>query len=242
MSRLDNIKESVGYTLGFVLFMCLLVAGGLAFLKKVWGPMQTENELNFAKEQILSSVMDLDADTDISAVFEERVSGIIVNANGDVVSEDINEALGISLYKEAKVNPSERKLPIYTFKSDDGKENYIMPTVGAGLWDQIMSYVALESDKNTIAGISFDHVAETPGLGAKIKDDPTFYEDFKGEKIFDDAGTLVGVLVRKGNNDPLNTDKSDHTVDAISGATITGDGVEDMLQSELSNYLSYLKN
>jgi len=102
--------------------------------------------------------------------------------------------------------------------------------------------VALKSDKNTIAGIAFDHLAETPGLGAKIKDDPTFYEDFKGEQIFNKEGSLVGVLVRKGNNDPLNTNKSDHTVDAISGATITGDGVEDMLQNELANYLSYLKN
>lgn len=242
MSRLDNIKETNWYTLSFVFIMCLIVAGGLAFLKQIWGPQQTANELNFAKEQILSSVIELGEDTDVEALFDERVTGKIVNVKGEVVSEDINEALGISLYKEARVDDDKRRLPIYTFKNDKGEENYIMPTVGSGLWDQIMSYVALKSDKNTIAGVSFDHIGETPGLGAKIKDDPGFYEDFKGEKIFDDAGKLVGVLVRKGNNDPLNTNKSDHTVDAISGATITGDGVEDMFQNELSNYLSYLKN
>jgi len=240
MSQLDKLRETTPYTLGFVLVMCLIVAGGLAFLKQLWGDQQKANELNFTKEQILTSVIDDMEGIDVETIFSERVTGKVINAQGEIESEEVTDALDIELYKESKKSTDKRRLPFYTYTNEDGEERYIMPTVGKGLWDQIMSYVALESDKNTIAGITFDHVAETPGLGAKIKDDPTFYEDFVGEQILDAEGVLVGVLVRKGNNDPNNADKSDHTIDAISGATITGDGVEDMLQKELKNYLPYL--
>ena len=60
-----------------------------------------------------------------------------------------------------------------------------------------------------------------------------------GEKIFNSSSKLVGVNVSKSNNDPKNIDKDDHEVDAISGATITGDGVSDMIIERLNHYISY---
>ena len=62
-----------------------------------------------------------------------------------------------------------------------------------------------------------------------------------GEKVFDNRGNLVGINVSKTNNDPKDLDKDDHEVDAISGATITGDGVTDMIIERLTHYLPYLK-
>ena len=62
-----------------------------------------------------------------------------------------------------------------------------------------------------------------------------------GEKVFDTQGNLVGINVSKTNNDPKDLDKNDHEVDAISGATITGDGVTAMIMERLSHYLPYLK-
>lgn len=235
----QKLQETNVYTLIFALLMSALVAGGLAFLKQVWGPQQKANELLFSKNQILGSVMEVSADTDVNKIFQERVKGVIIDNNGKVTSENIEEALNINLYKESKVDASKRKFPVYTY-TENGKNRFIIPTVGLGLWDQIKAYVALEEDKNTIAGIVFDHVGETPGLGAKIKDDAGFYTDFIGEKIFNKTGELVGVNVFKGNGDPANTNKNDHKIDAISGATITGDGVTAMLKNELTLYKPFL--
>ena len=77
-------------------------------------------------------------------------------------------------------------------------------------------------------------------MGAEITKD-WFKESFVNETVFNTDGQLVGVTVLKGNNDPKNLDKDDHQVDAISGSTITGDGVTDMIIERLNNYLPYLK-
>jgi Na+-transporting NADH:ubiquinone oxidoreductase subunit C len=78
-------------------------------------------------------------------------------------------------------------------------------------------------------------------LGAEITQD-WFQNRFLGEKVFDIKGNLVGINVSKTNNDPNDLDKDDHEVDAISGATITGDGVTNMIIERLTHYLPYLKN
>ena len=84
----------------------------------------------------------------------------------------------------------------------------------------------------------FDHKAETPGLGANIKE-RFFMDDFIGEHLLDDNGNFSGVTVAKGNADPRNDRKEDNKVDAIAGATITGDGVTAMIKSDLALYKSY---
>jgi len=110
-----------------------------------------------------------------------------------------------------------------------------VPLRGKGLWDAIWGYVALESDLNTIKGITFDHKGETAGLGAEITTD-WFKNRFVGERIFNESEELVGVIVTKG----YTANKvGDNRVNSISGATITGDGVTDMLQERLSRYLPY---
>jgi Na+-transporting NADH:ubiquinone oxidoreductase subunit C len=91
---------------------------------------------------------------------------------------------------------------------------------------------------STIKGIVFDHKGETAGLGAEITQ-KWFQDRFVGEKIFNSSSKLVGINVSKSNNDPKNLDKSDHEVDAISGATITGDGVSDMLIERLNHYILF---
>ena len=114
---------------------------------------------------------------------------------------------------------------------------YVIPLRGAGLWDAIWGYIALKEDRNTIQGAVFDHKGETAGLGAEITQG-WFQERFKNEKILNAQGELVGINVSKTNNDPSNSDKEDHEVDAISGATITGDGVTAMILERL-HYLPY---
>ena len=121
----------------------------------------------------------------------------------------------------------------------DGNPIYVIPIRGKGLWDAIWGFVAVDKSM-TIQGVFFDHAGETPGLGAEIKQ-RYFMDDFAGEHLLNDAGVFKGINVAKGNADPKNERKSDNAVDAIAGATITGDGVTAMIMKDLKMYVPYFK-
>ncbi len=99
--------------------------------------------------------------------------------------------------------------------------------------------IAFDSDFNTVAGTSFDHKSETPGLGAEINT-KEFQNQFKGKQIFDQNGNFVSVSVVKGGvaNSAINPI---HGVDAVSGGTITSNGTSEMLKDCIENYVSYIK-
>jgi len=90
----------------------------------------------------------------------------------------------------------------------------------------------------TITGIKFGHKGETPGLGAEITS--KWFEDrFIGEEVFDEEGNFTGIdLVKNLEN---TEDKTDHKVDAISGSTLTSNGVEDMINERVKHYEPYFK-
>jgi Na+-transporting NADH:ubiquinone oxidoreductase subunit C len=156
------------------------------------------------------------------------------------VSDDEVNAFKIQLGTEVKKPVEQQRFPLYVAEVKS-ETFYIVPLRGSGLWDAIWGYIALESDMRTIKGAVFDHKGETAGLGAEITQQ-WFQDRFVGEKIFDTGGNLVGINVSKTNNDPKDLDKDDHEVDAISGATITGDGVTDMIRERLQHYLPYFKS
>jgi Na+-transporting NADH:ubiquinone oxidoreductase subunit C len=124
---------------------------------------------------------------------------------------------------------------VYIYHGDQG-DLYVVSIRGNGLWDEIWGSIALEGDLKTIAGAAFDHTGETPGLGAEIKDNPGFAKQFIGKQIYDDAGSYTSIVVKKGGaKDP------NHEVDGISGATVTCDGVTEMLVRGLKYYEPYLQ-
>ena len=104
------------------------------------------------------------------------------------------------------------------------------------MWGPIWGYIALDGDMNTIHGASFGHKSETPGLGAEIET-KAFQQQFVGEKIFDASGDFISVKVVKGGAAPQDL----HGVDAISGGTITSNGVTEMLQRTLGHYVPFFK-
>ena len=116
-----------------------------------------------------------------------------------------------------------------------GPDAYVIPIEGYGLWDLMKGYVALDLDLNTVKGISFYEHKETPGLGARVEED-WFKDNFKGKKILDERGNLVSITVAKGK-----APESPHQVDGISGATLTGDGINEFLKSDLERYEPYFK-
>lgn len=160
---------------------------------------------------------------------------------GNEATEDENAYL-IDIKKEeahASDDPNyKRKLPLFIGEKD-GMTYYIIPMRGKGLWDAIWGYVSLDKDF-VVEGVFFDHKGETPGLGANIKE-RFFMDDFKGEQIMN-GDAFEGITVAKGNNDPLNERKDDQKVDALAGATITGNGVTAMIKKMLRNTFLIWKN
>jgi len=231
--------------------MTAIVALILAGLYTVLKPRHERNEALYAKKAILSAVADhleFDfkkiTDEQVQEVFDNQVSQIVLNRDGGQLEAADVEALGymgglaehVDLAKEVKKDEDERVMPLFVFTKSDGEKYYVLSARGKGLWDEIWGNIAIQSDMNTIAGVAFDHTAETPGLGAEIKDNVAFKKQFIGKKLYDTDGNYKSVKVMKGG-----IKDADFQVDGISGATITGDGVSDMLSEWLQYYEPYLK-
>lgn len=230
-------RDSNAYTFIFAGIMVVVVALALAIAATSLKPMQNENIRKEKMQNILSTIgveVERDAaEEPFNTYITEQLS---LTANGEVDPD--TDAFGIDLAKEVKKDVEDQRFPLYV-ADVEGKNYYIVPLRGAGLWDAIWGYIALESDVNTVKGVVFDHKGETPGLGAEITQG-WFEERFEGEKILGEGGDFVGVEVKKGYSG--GNAKDDNAVDAISGATITGDGVTAMIKERLQYYVPYLKN
>ena len=219
--------------------MVVSVAFVLSFTSESLKDLQNSNVKKEKMQNILSSVginvsRDESEDLYMDYISEELSLKLDGTIDSDIEAFDINLAL------EVKKDSDTQRFPLYIANVDNEKF-YVIPLRGAGLWAEIWGYIALREDINTIKGVSFDHKSETAGLGAEITED-WFIDSFTDEKINDSQGNFVGVYLTKSNNDPRNEDKMDNEVDAISGATITGDGVSDMIIERVQNYLPYFNN
>ncbi len=231
-------RESNLYTFLFVGIMIVGIASILAYTSQTLKPMQDENVKNEKMQNILSTVgINVSREEAEKSYKKYIVEELALKIDGSI-NENINPFSDLNLAKELKKDYKDQHFPLYVAEINSEKY-YIIELRGTGLWDAIWGYISLKSDFNTVNGVSFDHKGETAGLGAEITKD-WFKESFKDEKIFNSNGELVGIKVLKGNNDPNNIDKDDHEVDAISGSTITGDGVTDMIYERVNNYLPYL--
>lgn len=220
--------------------VAILLAGSIVTL----GPIAKKNEDIFNKRQILEAIAKplQDAgrsiatltDQEVLDIFEKQVQQTVVTASGEPVADML--ATNVDMAQERKKPESERMYPVYEV-SLDGKSYYIFSVRGSGLWDAIWGNIALEDDLNTVAGVSFDHAGETPGLGAEIKDNASWRAQFVGKKIYE-GDKYVSVTVRKGG---ARLDNIQHEVDGLSGATITADGVTKMLYEGLKVYEPYME-
>lgn len=172
--------------------------------------------------------------------FNKYITKQIYIQGDQVIEDDKAYLIDVKKQKALAKDPShKRKLPLFIAEKD-GRNLYVAPIRGKGLWDAIWAYVSVDENM-IIRGIYFDHKAETPGLGANIKQ-RFFMDDFIGESLLDTKGNFKGVTVSKTNLDPKNEDKYDNEVDAIAGSTITGDGVTAMIRSDLSLYQPYFNS
>ena len=123
--------------------------------------------------------------------------------------------------------------PVYMIYTDDVLEKIILPVHGYGLWSTMYGFLALSGDTREVEGLIFYQHAETPGLGGEI-DNPRWLERWEGRQVFGPDGD-VRLQVVRGSVDPQ-SDVAAWSVDGISGATLTAQGVSNMVQFWLGEH------
>ena len=228
--------NSNSYTIVYAAVLVVIVAFLLAFVFQALRPAQEANVALDKQKQILYSlnIRGLQ-DQAAAAKYKEVVTADeIIDANGNVVDTGSKGGTAAGF----KLNSGDfkaGKLAVYVC-SVNGQTKYVIPVYGMGLWGPISGYIALNDDKSTIYGAYFNHESETAGLGAEIKDNQKWQEQFQGKKLFKGAdrnAIAISVLKKRDSNDP-------NSVDAVTGATLTSNGVTDMLHDCLGQYIKFL--
>ncbi len=238
-----------GYIFRYAAIMVIIAAALLSTAAMLLKPFQERNVAIDKMGGILVSakIPDVNSSNAMKFFNEYVKEEIVINQNGEVVDSytggtmEEGKAFKIDmkkqLYLKSKGEPYQ--LPLYVIEKD-GTKLFIIPFRGAGLWGPLWGNMALNDDLNTVVGVTFDHKGETPGLGAEITTED-FTKQFVGKKIFDDQNQFTSIVIVKGGVGTLPQNMRIHGVDAISGGTITCDGVNDMIRDVLESYLPYLQ-
>ena len=238
------------YTVIYTTIVVTLVAAILAFVAMTLKPKQDANIKAETISQMLTAAQFYTKD-ECSAMGNDKVleaysqnikEAYTINLKGEKVRDLNTEVKSIELQdgleaqnKNVEDGSDAADLPVYVFNKD-GKSVTAVPVYGAGLWGPIWGYIALDEDLQTIVGAYFDHDSETPGLGAKIKDDPSFRAEFIGKKV-NVASDPVFSVVKVGTSADENS-----SVDAITGATMTSKGLGEAIAFWLKAYAPFLSS
>ena len=234
------------YIFFYITVLTVIVAILLSAAALVLQPFQ---EANINNEKMMNILQAADVNVEGANVQElfdkDCVKMMLVDAKGEVVKETTEnfkkfEAFTMNLKDELykRDNGQDYVLPIIVI--NNGKEDVnVLPLHGAGLWGPIWGYIGMTSDFQNVVGVVFDHKSETPGLGAEITTEK-FRSQFQGKTIFS-GGEFVSIDVVKGGVANLAADLQKHSVDAISGGTITSQGVNKMIENVLGSYLPYIE-
>ena len=232
MNRQSNL-----YTVLYSVVLVLLVGIVLSVVYQALRPRQLDNIANDTKRQILAAALISPAEGEsVSDLYAAHISdSYIVDAEGKRIDSDVNP-FDVNVSLEVKKPEAERLLPVFECNTGEGLK-YIVPVYGAGLWGPIWGYIAFDDNGDTIYGAYFAHSGETPGLGAEIEK-PAFSNQFKGKDIFSTDGDFQSVKVVKTGQEPA----QGAYVHAISGGTITSQGVSKMLENSLLPYSAFFKS
>ena len=243
------------YTVIYTTLIVVVVAAVLAFVSQSLKGKQEANEKADTISQMMTAAQfgakaefqKMGNKAVLDKYAQEISQAFTVNTKGQKVRDlDLNKVYSPSELKKQNYNikgQGEAELPVFIFKNGIT----VVPVYGAGLWGPVWGYLAFQQDGKTIAGAYFDHESETAGLGAKIKDDPEFQHEFVGEQAaFEGADqqdltkSRVFEIVKGGA--PKNADGTsviDDKIDAITGATMTSQGLEKAIDAWLGAYSNY---
>lgn len=240
-------KDSIRSTLVVAFCLCvvcsILVSGAAVALK----PLQDANKLLDRNKNILSAAglydPQIHGDDDVDMLFEQFTPRIVDLDQGRFLSENEIQELDIDItsfdQRRAETDPrysraldSQEDLAnikrrvnyamVYMVEDEDGIDKVVLPISGYGLWGILYGFISLDGDADTVSGIGFYELKETPGLGAEVTN-PNWRALWPGKKIYEDDGSVALDIVR-GNAD------GESEVDGLAGATLTSQGVENLIR------------
>lgn len=247
-------KETIQFTLTVAFLLCVVCSVVVSTAAVLLRPMQNTNkELDF-KRNILSAAGMLEQGKSIAEQFKNVNAKIVDLEIGQFSDKFTPEEFDQSKASDdpaiskavapsddiAKIGRRENYAEVYFADSSDGQV-LILPVRGYGLWSTLSGFIALKADYNTVAGLGFYDHKETPGLGGEV-DNPNWKALWKGKKVYNEQGEVVLTII-KGNVTPSTPD-ADYKVDGLSGATLTSQGVDYLIEYWLGDkgYGPFIKN
>jgi Na+-transporting NADH:ubiquinone oxidoreductase subunit C len=262
----DSLEKTIAIAVALCLVCAVLVSFGAVALK----PLQVQNKAQDMKKNILDVAGLLEAGKDIDQAFSENIEEKLVNLeSGDYVSdmnpEDYdqrkaakNPALNVAIPKDkdiAHIRLKAKVAKVYLVKKDNAIKSIILPINGYGLWSTLYGFLSLEADGQTVQSINFYDQQETPGLGGEVVN-PNWRALWKGKKVYAeseqhsfDKGNVedaeVGEPALHLVKGSVDTSKPEalYEVDGLAGATLTSNGVTNLVRYWTSNegFAPYLK-
>ncbi len=215
-------------TIKFAVIVCLVCSMSLAGVQGMLRGRQQENKRIDQQVNVLKALFP-DFDPDGNALTPEQQD--LYFTQGKVPKE------WIPRYFQGFVTQEEVQLPegeggiLYTLAKDGKTVAFAFPAEGKGLWSTVHGYIGLEPDLATVRGVTFFDHGETPGLGGECSK-PWFQRNFRGKILWDEANGPVNLVVAKGKAEA----GSLHQVDGMSGATITGNGIQRFVNKTFRAY------
>ncbi|OAN13888.1 NADH:ubiquinone reductase (Na(+)-transporting) subunit C [Photobacterium jeanii] len=235
-SNNDSIKKTLIVVIALSLVCSIVVSTAAVSLR----PLQQKNAVEDVQRNILSVAGLLEGASSIQEAYGQFIEPKLVDLktgefveqteagqtaaqyNQRVAAKDPAQSVKLSADQDiAKIIRRANVATVYLVKdANNNIEKLILPVHGNGLWSMMYAFVAVETDGNTVSGITYYQQGETPGLGGEIEN-PNWRAQFEGKKLFDD-NNQPAIRVVKGGATPGDI----HGVDGLSGATLTGNGVQ----------------
>lgn len=240
-------KESIGKTLLVAFCLCVVcsvVVSGTAVILK---PMQDANRVLDRNKNVLNAAGLFDPqihrNDEVADMFSQFTPRVIDLNESRFLSDEELDALGIDMASydqrtvindpnlseaissaddQAKIRRRAKYPMLYVMESEENFDTIVLPVNGYGLWGILYGFLALEGDADTVKGLAFYELKETPGLGAEVRN-PRWTALWPGKKIYADDGE-VGLRVVKGRG------AGEYQVDGLAGATLTSRGVDNLIQ------------
>jgi Na+-transporting NADH:ubiquinone oxidoreductase subunit C len=264
----DSFEKTIAVAFALCLVGAVLVSGSAVILK----PLQVTNKAADEKKNILEVVGMLNDKTNVDEVFKQFEPKLVDLETGEYatfMSPDAfdqrkatkDPGLGVEIPKEkdlAKIGRKSKYAKVYLVKENGKVTAIILPVNGYGLWSNMYGFMALEGDGQTVIGLNLFDQGETPGLGGEVVN-PKWKAIWKGKKVYKEAGEQGEIMAKhhtevgepvlsliKGSVDP-NRPGAQHQVDGLAGATLTSNGVNNLVHYWLGSegfapYLAKLRS
>jgi Na+-transporting NADH:ubiquinone oxidoreductase subunit C len=242
-------RDSVSRTLLVATVLCVVCSVLVASAAVGLRTRQEANKLEDQRKNVLLAADLFDEEKnqpeEVNDIFHERIERVLIDletgepaTSGAVDPETYDQRKASRNPKlSAPVEPPnglggikrrEKYAFVYEAKDQSGRiDQLVLPIYGKGLWSTLYGFIAVDSDGKTVRGITFYEHGETPGLGGEV-DNPHWKALWNGKKLFDESGQIeidvIKGVVSEG------TENAQYKIDGLSGATITSNGVEQLVR------------